>query len=278
MNREEPGPDGTLIYLHIPKTAGRTFVKILRDQYGKARVYEAYSTPPDTLIDVYKALPVSEKTKYRAIAGHVAPDMHLSVPGPSLYVTMLREPLRRALSTYQFIRRQQSHPAHAAVTENRMTLEQVMTSGVDPMLSNGHVRALIGRHVPYGTNDRALLEEAIANLHERIGIFGLTERFDEAIMLMKRRFGWRGGFYSRRNSSPERLSVNDVPRSTIDAIRGYNALDFALYGYAAARVAESARGQGLAFRSRVKVFSFLNGARGRSHKLAARVPLLARSR
>lgn len=44
------GPDRTLIFLHIPKTGGRTLATVLRRQYGPSRVFEAYSHPPDIRI------------------------------------------------------------------------------------------------------------------------------------------------------------------------------------------------------------------------------------
>lgn len=70
--------------------------------------------------------------------------MHLSVPGPSVYITMLRDPVRRVVSTYHYIRRQQGHPLHRSFSDPAMPLERALDSGLIQMFDNGQTRALSG--------------------------------------------------------------------------------------------------------------------------------------
>src|SRR5512135_3015151 len=91
----------TLIFLHIPKTAGTTFRSILPANY---RAEELYNVPTnaegqvdfsglDRLSDV-------EKRKIRVLAGHFQYGAHEHLPQKSSYITILRDPVKRIISRY----------------------------------------------------------------------------------------------------------------------------------------------------------------------------------
>jgi hypothetical protein len=267
MSREL-APHTTLIFLHVPKTGGQTLDKILRRIYGKEGVYHAHGNPPDAAIDGYRALPDKEKRSYRVISGHVALDMHEAVPDAWTYVALVREPIRRVVSTYHYIRRHDTHPLHAALTRPGMTLEKAVESGIDIMMNNGQTRALTYKlDPPYGSNDRTMLDAALHAIDTQFSVVGLTEQFDETLILLRKLFAWPMVYYSRRNVAPGQQTNGEFPKSTLDVIRAHNQLDIELYAHVKKRF-EAAQ-SGASFRTKVILYTMLNGARNRSQNLAS---------
>ena len=56
---------GTLIFLHIPKAGGTTFISILRRQYGRDHIYTIDNEAAKMSTERYKRLSTDEKRKYR---------------------------------------------------------------------------------------------------------------------------------------------------------------------------------------------------------------------
>ena len=88
-----------------------------------------------------------------------------------------------------------------------------------------------------------MLEQAKRNLREELVFFGLTERFDESLVLAKRRLGLRSILYRSPASdarpaqatgrvNTDRPRGNDVPRRRARGRRACNRYDIELYEYA----------------------------------------------
>lgn len=77
-------------------------------------------------------------------------------------------------------------------------------------------------------------ERAMLHL-ERFAFTGLMERFDESVLLLARRFGWRNVFYARVNTNRRRPTYADTPARLRAAIEERSADDMALYRFAAER-------------------------------------------
>jgi hypothetical protein len=113
-----------------------------------------------------------------------------------------------------------------------MTLKDYVCSGITPELDNGQTKFL--SNVPlleFGKCSSEVLEIAKENLR-KMAVVGLTERFDETLLVLKRTFGWSTPFYFRHNVSPNRPRKQDIPQDTLRAIEKLNELDFELYKYA----------------------------------------------
>ena len=87
---------------------------------------------------------------------------------------------------------------------------------------------------------------------------GLTERFDETLILLKREFGWDWPFYIRDNVTRNKAAREDIPSSTIDIIKEFNRLDIELYEYATKCFNEQIDSQGRSFYDEVEKFKELN--------------------
>jgi DNA repair exonuclease SbcCD ATPase subunit len=78
-----------------------------------------------------------------------------------------------------------------------------------------------------------MLEQAKRNLHDELVFFGLTERFDESLVLAKRRLGLRSILYrSSGRVNPARPRGDEIPAELRRAAERCNRYDIELYRYA----------------------------------------------
>ncbi len=254
-------PTSILAFVHVPKAGGRTLHSILLKQYGRDRVYSAYTNPPSQALEALQSLSIEERQAYRAISGHIGPDIDLGslFARPITSVTLLRDPVRRVLSTYFYVLRSKGHPAHAVVSS--MSLDEVIRSGVLPLMDNGQTRMLSGvdtEDVGYDQCTPAMLAGAIQNLETRFAFTGTVERFDESLLLLQELLGWPTPFYLRRNVTKGRPRAESIPAETIQLIRRFNELDGELYRRASERLEKRMQAGGARFAARVSLFRALN--------------------
>jgi hypothetical protein len=77
-----------------------------------------------------------------------------------------------------------------------------------------------------------MLEQAKENLMCHFKVIGLTERFDESMMLLRKDFPWVGWpFYSAANVTKKRLRLPEIPSNELDLVREVNRLDSELYDF-----------------------------------------------
>jgi hypothetical protein len=101
---------------------------------------------------------------------------------------------------------------------------------------NSQTRAIAGDiSTPFGGCSDEMLATAKAHLEERFTVVGLTERFDESLLLMGRAFGWSRLYYVAANVAPSAEKVPPSPEA-IELIRAANRLDVDLYAWATERL------------------------------------------
>ena len=114
-----------------------------------------------------------------------------------------------------------------------MTIEQFVAESGFKQADNGQTRRLAGSEPAFGECSQALLEQAKQNIRESFQLVGLSERFDETVILAKRLFNWRNDIrYVPRLVNDRRPRKESVPESVLSFVRDRNALDIALYDYA----------------------------------------------
>lgn len=225
-----------VIFLHIPKAAGTTLRSVIHRQYPDRQVQQIWSVPSlEESISEFKDLPPERRKEIRFLTGHGVFGLHSFLEGDTEYVTMLRRPVRRVISNYHHVLRSPNHRLHGEVAEGGMSLLEYVSSGVNQALDNQMVRQVVGNE---GSEDpgEGTLNQAKANLDEWFGVVGLVERFDESLLLMKKRYGWGDVSYHRRNATPNRRKKEDYPQHVVREIKQRNRLDAELYEYGKERL------------------------------------------
>ncbi len=248
----------TVIFLHIPKTAGTTLHRIIDRQYRQEERH--FIDRHDVGIEEFKSLSRARRAEIRMLRGHIPFGLHEYIPGPATYFTMLREPVERVISYYYFVRRDRRHYLHDYANARGTTLQRYVESRVSLQTDNFQTRIVSGiwTQVGFGECSEATLALAKRNLAEHFAVVGLTKRFDETLMLLKRRFAWRNVFYKRHNVTQGRPRQESLSAETLAVLREHNQLDLELYAYAQALFATQIREQGARFARAVRTFQNVN--------------------
>ena len=246
-----PTPDMSsvpAIFVHIPKTGGSTLRDIVRRQYGgidhvlglRAFTQEDLRMRLMEELEAWNASSAESTNELRAVSGHFIFGAHRYLPDTFQYITVLREPIDRVISDFYYVRRTPTHDLYDPVVTKNYTLEDYVTSGVTIYARNLQTRMLAGkgRDVSIDESSEQMLDQAIRNAKNYFSVIGLTDQFDESLILMQRRLGWTLPLYMTRNRTKKRPKRNEVTASTRAVIQRYNALDVALYEYALQRLGE----------------------------------------
>jgi hypothetical protein len=159
-----------LVFIHINKTAGRTVRYILRSSFGpghcEAEPWHAEWTgapfSTDDLLRLRKLYP-----RLKSIAGHrITGYVDLQESGTQFrYFTFMRDPLKTCASRFQYN------------VQYRKKKNLVFEEWIQREWTRNHQTKMIA--------GRADLTEAIRILRAKQVFVGLTERFDESLLLLK---------------------------------------------------------------------------------------------
>lgn len=238
-----------VLFMHLPRTAGTTFVQILERQYGPNGVLRAYDVAPGA---AWRALPDERRSEIRAVVGHFAYGAHEGLPPGSRYLSFLRDPVERVVSHYRYVRAQPDHYLHESATG--LTLAEYVESCGANEPNNDQTRLWAGAE--HGACSPELLPVAKANLEG--AVIGLTAEFDASVMLIRRLLGWRLPLYVPRNAAGRRSPVPGLDADVRELILARNALDLELYAFAAERFENRVREAGRRFGRDVSAFRALN--------------------
>ena len=242
-----------LIFLHIPKTAGTTLRTIIHRQYPSRVIY--YISNPDDIAR-FLALPDETRRALRVVQGHVPYGFHQHLALPVDYITVLRNPVELVASLYYFILKKR-FPGLIDWADGKSLDEFASSVPRVRNLQTRYVSGLIEEGVP------GALETAAQNLSRNIAVFGLDTRFDESLILFKRRLDWSNVFYHPLNINKGRPLNNAIPRSTVALIERHNALDMELYEFATRSFDDTLARQEAAYWDELRAFRRLNPVCGR---------------
>jgi hypothetical protein len=240
-----------LCFIHIAKTAGSTLTSILDAQFDVREIcpemgYLRELLPPEKqeLADTDLGQVLKD---YRLIRGHFRYERaHNWLGDRALYMTMLRDPVDRVLSLYEFYKRDLERGDEKFLKTNERT--RAATAGglqnfiqhpnpeIRNQFSNRQVRQLViyNRNQQRKLSDEQLLQSAKATL-DKCAVVGLTERFQDSVFLLAYTFGWYPYTDYQSLRVAKRKSRKDgVDPDIIAAIEQTNQLDMALYQYAQA--------------------------------------------
>ena len=249
-----------ILYLHIPKAAGTTLGTILMQKFRRRGVLTIQDAK--TAVEDLARLPDAKREKLQFIKGHFAYGLHEGLGRPFEYITMLREPVDRVVSHYYYVLRNPAHYLHARVTSKKMSLKDYALGGLTKEVDNGQVRLIAGEFYrdPCGQCSRELLEKAKENLRNHFAVVGLAERFDETLLVLGERYGWKDMFYTRQNATVDRARLDELPEDAVEAIEAANPLDAELCAFANELFEAGVRERGEGFQKRLASFRRENAA------------------
>ncbi len=229
----------TLVFIHMPKAAGSTLQRIIDRQYVGQKTFDIDGNGiarVQASIDLLRKLSEAERAEIRCVKGHVPFGVGQWLRGPVQYISMLREPVARAISDYNYAVSNPGHNLHREVNEKEISLLQYVEMRAKSGLANLYTRMLSGcvnweNLALSGALSGDSLESAKANVRKCAAV-GITERFDESILLFKRRLGWSSCYYIRENVTPSiRVNRDQINSDVEKAIKEYYRLDIELYKY-----------------------------------------------
>ena len=267
-------PRETLIFLHVPKTAGNTMKNVLAHQYRRQSIH---MLEKDFQFEPFSALDAKTRSTFAVIWGHMGFGIHRFVPVPSFYITFLREPVDRVVSAYYHSITRPDFPRYEEMIRDEITLDTYLTSGRFINADNMQTRMISGTGlgVPRGKCDRGMLDAAKNNLDQFFRFVGVTELFDATLMLMWKGLHWKLPFYLRQNVTERRPNIPDIDPKLRNKIATFNEFDMELYAYARRRLEEEMRRAGPMLRLQTNSFILANhGSLVRAAARAARDSLL----
>ncbi|MFQ6678154.1 MAG: sulfotransferase family 2 domain-containing protein [Fidelibacterota bacterium] len=218
-----------IIFLHLPRTGGTTLRDILSKQYSEAVTFEN-----KTLLDIdhnFIANNKFDKADLKLIKGHVYFGIHEYIPQKCAYFSMMRDPIERVISVYNYVKNRPNHRDHIFI--RNMSIEDYVQSGRNLFLDNGQTRLLAGRstslEVPFRGMNEEHLEQAKESIKNHFILVGLNEKYDETLLMLQKLLNWKTPTYSIANAVKRGKSTKVLSPQVRKLIAKYNQLDLQLY-------------------------------------------------
>jgi hypothetical protein len=226
-----------LLFLHIPKTAGTSLRQLLEGAVPAAQRAWVYRDPPGMTPEAFMALPLEQRARMRLVYGHFHIGLDEHIPGPSTYVTMLRDPVERTISLYHHLLTVPDSPWHDRVVAGSLSLEDFACTGAAGMSDNRMLRLLLpGRMPAFGQWPDGALEAAIRSIEARFEAVLVMERMDASLAELGRILGRALGGVPRLNASRGRPAREHLDPRLVRRIEDANRLDLGLYHWALERL------------------------------------------
>ncbi len=245
------GRENPLIFMHIPKTGGMSLFASMCEHYG-LRMADLYNLSAEhrNLEEIERILLAPDNSVF---AGHFPFGLHEWLEKPTVYVSIVRNPVDRIVSLYHYALRyrrgfRQHCQSHAcsfqSLFDDRIApdffadfLPWIAGSSAmgeflacqSPELDNGMVRRFSGLGLEPGRCPDAALDTAKRNIEHCVSVVGLQERYDETLLALRLALGINlTAFHINRGRRPASNVLNPVMKKRIEAA---NQLDIALYAW-----------------------------------------------
>ncbi|WP_154224014.1 sulfotransferase family 2 domain-containing protein [Marinicella rhabdoformis] len=215
-----------LVFSHVPKTAGTSFESYLASQYKMSE--SLHINAPDLnrlpeIINIKKNCP-------RLICGHhpMHGMLYQLIPAEPLYhITLLRDPIDRVLSYYNYVCGKTDHPMHTSAMS--LGFEDFLSQAPSPELHNGQTRRFAGQLHHTDNNQIDLLETATNVLNDCFSAVFTTGALNAAITTLHNDLGFENKPLPKANQSLKRIQRSDLSTNQIASITEHNQADIALF-------------------------------------------------
>ena len=247
------------IHLHIPKTGGTTLRDIIQRQYRSEKILMIPKLEESE--NILKEVSTSQINQLKLIQGHLKYGIHNHFHRRAKYFALIRDPINRVLSTYYYVLSQKNNPQNLSTSNNQMTIYDFVQSGVNPFLINGQTQLISGKT---GEIDNPIIESeelfslAKENIENDFLFLGITEMFDETILILKNMLGWHMPYYSIANRTKKKPNYDAVNPTIISFIKEHNQLDIKLYNITKTSLLNRIAEENDIFQNRINKFKKIN--------------------
>lgn len=255
-----PAPP-TVVFLHIPKAAGTTLNSILQRQFKPHEIFSTYDERDRTYLNDLVSMQSEQIRRIKLVRGHIPFGVHHFLPGDTVYFTLLRDPVQRVLSYYNFALSEPTMHLYERVRREQIGLLDFVTGDISLQVDNLQTRLLsgVGYSVGFDQCNERMLAQAKENIETMFVVTGLTARFDETLLLLGARLGFRRLHYTSRNVTRIRQQQRDsISEEALRAIRARNSYDIQLFDWVKARFEQEIEEAG--FQRRLTLFRLVNRA------------------
>lgn len=270
-----------LIFQHLAKTAGMTLNQVFIRKFGPERILPegfrervsvcGMSWPMDLAIYLNR-LDDAKREKLDFVGGHFGYGIHALLPRHGHYLTILRDPVDRALSNFYYNRRTGTYDDIAA----DLSLSQYFQRPNPHFwFCNAMLRSLSGnpeldpfgvQHIEDMANVRPIESKdvlsVVARLRREYHLVGIREKFDEFLVLMSLELGWPLSqcVYNSENVNEFRPPLEHEHPDDLEKVRWLNRYDQILYQKAMELFNKKWSEQGEAAEISLRLFQLLNKA------------------
>ncbi len=217
--------------MHTPKTAGLTLHSILENKYPWFKHYVQERVDNG---DFFKHLSTRKRNSFQVLRGHFPYGLHHYHNQKFTYLTLLRDPITRTISGYDYILRTHTHPFNRIISENKMSLNEFLERNVIKTWDNMQTRFLSGDiSLESGGVNEIIFEKAKRNLSQVNMLFGITELFVNSINYFSKNLGWgKTNFKNKNEAGKYRYLSSPIDEKTTQTIVSKNQFDIKLYKWA----------------------------------------------
>ena len=223
--------DSILLFVHVQKTAGQTLREILHRQYGDESCMEIGRSAHHTSLEELKQLPQSRRDTLKCVMAHLPYGLHCLFNRTYAYITMLRDPLERAVSQYFYICRTPTNERYTAIKETGFSFLSYVENNEFGRPDNMQTRYITGEPSKEKM-DMEDLKHAQHMLLNEYAAFGITERFDDSIRLFTKQFNWKQRPFQSKNQTLNRPAVHSLNHKALQLLKEKNHYDLKLHEFA----------------------------------------------
>lgn len=218
-----------LRFLHIPKTAGSTFIDCLKRLYSQGE-YFGFTGNVAADHEKYHRMAPEKRENIVLVWGHSPRITGLPQIDVLPTVTFLRHPVRRVKSFCQHVSEGKSPYLQETFPPETFNLEAFLASG-NGELENMHARLLLGREgyeLPEMEPEK-IIDSAVEILTQELKAFGIQEQYNLSLLLFRRTFGWRQWPVYRVLNQKNPSKLIQFSGVHIAKIKSLNEIDLAIY-------------------------------------------------
>lgn len=271
-----PKKPGILFNMHIGKTGGSTLNMIITSHFEESSLcnclayflkYYPYMAIRKINEHFYFNLPEEKKKNFKYAGGHVGLEVLNYIPKEknAKAIALVREPKSLILSSYWYYLKNHGQKNVLFKTIDISTLEESLIDFINIVnYNNSSIRWFSRNNKIYDNNvpiTEEIFQEIKNNIKDDFLFVGLSNKFDESIIALRRIMEWNFDeklFYKRQNETEFKMPESSYSDSVLDAVSERFAYEQKLYNWLEKRFDSLTKVLGKDFKEEVRIYKRLN--------------------